>query len=827
MKKNGLYESDLKSYHTDTIQSKTILVVNTGSLKKKFTLQRLKKLGVKTVVLNKEKNWAQPYADHWILADTYDHKEAIEAVELFIKNNPSVHLDGALTFWEDNVLLTSKIIDKFNWIGIPYHLAKKARNKFLFREFCKNNGITSPQHMLIRNEKDIKYVLKNYEFPLVVKPVYGSSSAYVIKVEDEEEFVDTYSYIKKNLSTNIESALSDGSEIFVEEYIDGDEVDIDIILQHGKIKFCSLSDNDQTNEPFFVETGQSIPSSLPSKNQAELIEMAEETLEKMGVQNGVIHFEAKSTKAGPVPIEVNLRMGGDEVYSFVKGAWGVDLIENSVKVAAGLFIKIKKTEVPLQYLTGRYFLSDHSGVLVQLDIPDDVKRLRHVEELHFYKRIGDAVLVPPEGYEYLGWVTVKGDNLIDAEDNLEEIVRQVKYEIVKFDSDSSMGKTSRKNRFSSAVLNKNLVVRAAKIESIQRFSKSNKSKLHIGIVCNLADDEIQYKNGKRHVRSSGKYIEEVLLNAGYKVTVFDIDNLAKAYQDLRTADVDLIFNACERLNGSLLMKAHIPALLDMLQVPYTGSSSYSLSLCMDKIQVKKLLSYHDIPTPRWDYAYEMDDEINPTLRYPLIVKPSNADNSIGVTNESVVTNKRELQRQLERVITKMRRPALVEEYIEGDEYDVSILGNEDENDLQVRPLARSIFKNLPAGQWNIYTYQAKWFDDTIGDKIVVQRPAKNINKQLERVITEIALDTYNILDCRDYGRVEIKVDKDNNPYVLELNPNPTLLNEKDISHKAKLMNIAFEELIEEIISMTIKRYKKRFLPYTYSRRYNSHNRSFA
>ncbi|MDD5031644.1 MAG: ATP-grasp domain-containing protein, partial [Patescibacteria group bacterium] len=264
---------------------KTILLVNTGSIKKKFILKKLKKMELTVVALNKEKNWADGYVDYWVLADTNNHGRAIEALESFLTANPNVKIDGVITFWEDDVLLTAKISDRLNLIGIPFKIAKKARNKYLFREFCKENKIKAPQYTLLKS-KDLDYVSQNFNFPLVIKPAYGSSSAFVVKVENKEELANTYNYIKKNISTTTESALSDGLEILAEEYIDGEEVDINIILQNGKIKFYSIVDNYKTDEPFFVETQWAIPSRLHKNDQQALVEMAEMILEKLGVQNG-------------------------------------------------------------------------------------------------------------------------------------------------------------------------------------------------------------------------------------------------------------------------------------------------------------------------------------------------------------------------------------------------------------------------------------------------------------------------------------------------------------------------------------------------------------
>jgi D-alanine-D-alanine ligase len=790
------------------LRGKTLLVVNTGPIKKKFIFQKLKKLGLSIIVLNKEKNWAVNYVDEWILADTYNHNESIQSIEQFLINNRKIKIDGAITFWEDDVLLTSKITDKFNLIGVPYVISKKVRNKYVFRDFCSKNDLPTPQYKLVRNNSDIKEVVSTFNFPLVIKPAYGSESLFVTKVTDEEELFASFNYIKKNISTTVESSLNDGLEVFVEEYIDGDEVDIDIILQNGKIKFSSIADNFNKNKgSFFFDSGQAIPSSLPARNQDELISMAEEVMEKLGINNGCIHFEAKYTTKGPVPIEVNLRMGGDYVYSYIKGAWGIDLIENAVDVAIGNYIKIIKPENPFKYIIGWDLYPEDSGILVKLDVNEKIKAKTYLEELHLDKKIGEPVLVQPDGFEYLGWLTVSGENPIDAQDNLNDALKYIEFKVVKFDPASSIGKTSRKNRHGFASLSKTSIIRAARIENILRISPKNLRKLHIGIACNIYES-----NGTNEVEADlmtiGKNIEKTLVARGYKVSFFDFNNLNKAFNDLSKSDVDLVFNVCERINGSSLLEPHAASILDTLQIPYTGSNPFTLALCIDKIRVKKLLSYHDIPTPSWDYAYTMDDEIDEDLKYPLIIKPGNTDNSIGITNDSVVMDKKELKTQMEKIIKGLGRPALIEEFIEGDEYDVSIMGS-DETDLRVLPLSRSIFSNMPEGFWHIYPFDAKWKEDNAYSKIMTQRPPKGISKRLESLISEIALDTYNILDCHDYGRVEIRVDKNDNPYVLELNPNPSIDIADCVSYCAEIAGMDYGDFIEEIIKMAVKRYKNK------------------
>jgi len=794
------------SPHSNNLAGKTILVVNSW---KKSYIKKLKSLGLTTVILDKEMNGSQPYIDHFIKVDNRNHNEALNAVDYFIKEHPDLKIDGVITFWEDDVLLTSKLADKFHWVGVPYKIANRTRNKLLFREFCQNNNLPTVKHKELKNARDLEEVSRDFVFPLVIKPSYGAASAFVMKVNDAQELKDSYEYIKKQISPKIESALNDGLGIFVEEYIDGDEVDLDILVQNGKIKFCAVSDNSKTKEPFFVETERFTPSNLPLTNKEALITMADEVLEKLGIRDACVHFEAKSTPNGPMPLEVNLRLGGDEIYPSVKTAWKVDLIEAAAKIALGVYLpKFEPLREPVKYLAAKTFSADYSGILVNLDIAEDLKKKECVEEFYFEKKVGDSVLVPPDGYEYLGWILVSGDNPLDCRDNLQEAIKGVNYDIGRFHPASSLGKTLRPNSFSASALNREILKRRSKIEKLRRMEISNLRNLHIGVAYNAyseseTDQETTVENDLTVI---GRDIEKALLERGYKVSFFDFNDLPKVFNELKESDVDLVFNVCERINDSSLLEPHAASIFDTLQIPYTGSNPFTLGLCIDKIRVKKLLSYHGIPTPEWDYVYSLEDDIREDLKYPLIIKPANTDNSIGITNDSVVRNKEELYRQLKKVVEEIGRPALIEEYIEGDEYDVPIIGAE-ENDLRILPLSRSIFDEMPEGKWHIYPFEAKYTDDPAYKTIIVQRPPKNIPKKLEALLSEIALDTYNILDCHDYGRVEIRVDKNNNPYVLELNPNPSLDRDGCFSASAEVIGLDFGDFLEEIMRMAINRYK--------------------
>src|SRR3989344_2834152 len=150
------------------LHQKSLLLVNTGSINKKEILLALKKLELKRlIILNSSMvSWAEQFADHWIIAETNNHEESIKNVLAYHSKNP---IDGIITFWEDDVLLTSKLRDKLNLIGIPYSIANKARNKYNFRSFCSQNNIPAPNYLLISSPQDIQKA-HDLTFPVVIKP---------------------------------------------------------------------------------------------------------------------------------------------------------------------------------------------------------------------------------------------------------------------------------------------------------------------------------------------------------------------------------------------------------------------------------------------------------------------------------------------------------------------------------------------------------------------------------------------------------------------------------------------------------------------------------
>ncbi|MBU2561480.1 MAG: ATP-grasp domain-containing protein [Nanoarchaeota archaeon] len=792
------------------LAGKTILFVNSGSKKKEFTLATAKSLGLNIVLVNKTCTWQKKYVSAFIQADTYVHNEVISKLHEFLKKGK---IDGAVTFWEDDVPLLAKICAEFGLTGPSIETAEKARNKYSMREAFVKGNVPSPKHYLLAPNGNggtaaLKAATDHVGFPAVIKPCWGSDSEFVIKVSNEKEAKDAFDYVMKNAVPKFNPIFKYNNSQFVfEEYMSGPEVNVESLTQNGETRIISVSDKMPMEEPYFLERGDYMPTRYSGEMLGMIKEVVRTAHRAIGVQNSVSHTEVKITPQGPKVVEIAVRMGGDYLCDWVKIVWDVDLVEQALRIAVGLPLNYVQAAQPNCYLTGKYFIPEHSGVLTNIRIPQGMTELPYVKTLKINKHVGDPILVPPLGFENIGWLVTSGQSHVESERDLDSVFDDIKMTVLRFSPTSSIGQTMRKNPLWPAGYKRSDIIRGAKIEKIRLISEEQLPKLHVGLLCNLFENVNGDAPVEKDLMNIGKHIQVALESKGHKVSFFDMNEDPLPISKIMESKVDIVFNVCERINDSSLLEPHSSALLDMLGIPYTGSNPQTLALCIDKIRMKKLLHFHDIPTPKWDYVYDINDELDEDLRFPLIVKPANADNSIGITNDSVVTDTEGLYRQLNKIVVDEGRPALVEEYIEGDEYDVSILGNED--DIIVLPLSRSMFDEMPPGFWHIYPFDAKWGEkgqETAYDKIKVERPAK-ISKRLASLITEIALDTYNILDAHDYGRVEIRVDSEGNPYIIELNPNPSIDHGDCVPRCAELIGIDYAAFIEKILWFAIKRYK--------------------
>lgn len=417
------------------MNNKNILLVKSGYPSKEFVLKKLKKLDYNVIILDSEISCPNKYANNWIISDLSDFRSTTKIVRKFLKEK-NIKLDGVITFWDEAVLLTSFIANSLKLPGKNSMASTdEIKNKYFFRQICEHLGLPAPKSTLIRTQANIDKISKEFQFPVVIKPIYGAASAFVVKVETKEELKQYFRIIKSNMKNFWLASEWKNLELYVEEYIDGKEVDIDILIQDGKIKFYSITDNFPTQEPFFIETGWQLPSTLPSNQKDELIEMAQKVLKTFHVKNGCIHFEAKYSSHGPVPIEINLRMGGDEVYSFIKKVWNVDLIENALKIATGENIE-KIEKIPAKtFLTSYDFIPFQEGIVKKVKIDNSIYDDPNLHLLSVSSQVGDLIKLPPFGYDYHGWVSAKGKTPEESINNLMTIVKKISFKLSPVNKD--------------------------------------------------------------------------------------------------------------------------------------------------------------------------------------------------------------------------------------------------------------------------------------------------------------------------------------------------------------------------------------------------------
>jgi D-alanine-D-alanine ligase len=329
-----------------------------------------------------------------------------------------------------------------------------------------------------------------------------------------------------------------------------------------------------------------------------------------------------------------------------------------------------------------------------------------------------------------------------------------------------------------------------------------KMKLRVGITYNLKKDFSQREN--QPIDFLEEFDSEETIDAIRKVLEGEGHEVIKLGGDtglidrLREASVDIVFNIAEGLQGRN-REAHIPALLEFLNIPYTGSDPLTLSLTLDKAMAKRMVISENIPTPRFLKVERMEDLDGLDLRYPLFIKLCYEGSSKGVRLDSKILDPSSLEEKARGLLNTYGSPLLVEEFVKGPEFTVGILGNEDPFVLGVMQIE---IKGRPPEE-SIYSLEIKreW-----EEKVRYHCPP-SIDPSLLKKIEEVALRSYRALGCRDVSRVDIRVGEDNLPYFLEVNPLPGLSPiYGDLVIMARSMGWDYAQLVDTIFHQALKRY---------------------
>ena len=278
---------------------------------------------------------------------------------------------------------------------------------------------------------------------------------------------------------------------------------------------------------------------------------------------------------------------------------------------------------------------------------------------------------------------------------------------------------------------------------------------------------------------------------------------------LRKAKPELVFNLAESFAGKSALESNVAALLNLLGLRYTGSSPAGLLIAGDKILTKKILSFHGIRTPEFATVYRGALDWAGDIAFPVIVKPPQEDASLGITSISVVRDIRELLERISDLQQQFQQPALVEQFIDGREFYVSVLGNAHAEAL---PVIEMDFSMFPPDRPRIASWDAKWGVEgaATGAEFAGTRSvlATDIDEVLLKRMQQVALEAFHALRLRDYARIDLRVTEDGAIYVIEVNPNCYLERGAEFARAAAADGLSYEALISRIVDLALGRYSR-------------------
>jgi D-alanine-D-alanine ligase len=298
-------------------------------------------------------------------------------------------------------------------------------------------------------------------------------------------------------------------------------------------------------------------------------------------------------------------------------------------------------------------------------------------------------------------------------------------------------------------------------------------------------------------------VAEALSERGHKTSLIGInDDLHELLDKLDDKQPDLVFNLCERFADNDSYEMHITAFLEMLGQPFTGTGPAGMALRQDKAVTKKLLKFHEVHYPNFATFDKDNIEFAGKMRFPMFVKPLYGDTSLGINDSSLVTEYAKLVKRISFIQTQLKIPALVEEYIEGREFYIGILGNDPQ---QVLPVMELDFSKLPGGYPWIYGHEAKTDRASRQYGAVNAVVATELDPEIRARITMAGREAAYALKTQDYARVDIRLSPDGIPIIVEVNANPYLERTSAFALAALQAGMGYSTLINRIVEIARKR----------------------
>jgi D-alanine-D-alanine ligase len=302
------------------------------------------------------------------------------------------------------------------------------------------------------------------------------------------------------------------------------------------------------------------------------------------------------------------------------------------------------------------------------------------------------------------------------------------------------------------------------------------------------------------VVANARTVQRALRNAGHETMLIPVQ-LGDVRWLQKIQRFDVVFNLCEGVNGMARYEDFAVAALDLARVPFTGASSWTVTIAHRKHVANTLLAAAGVPVP--PFALVRNGQIPTGLKYPVIVKPSAEDASVGIDSGAVCATKKALKERIAKA-ERQYEEVMVQEYIHGREINVGFVGSE------MLPFSEIEFRNMPDGHWPIVTYAAKWDYGSPEDLATVPLCPAPLEPELQKKVGAVARAAWELIgQSNGYGRIDMRIAPNGQPYVLEVNPNPDISDDAGLSRMAKARGWEYDDLILKVVEEALARSERR------------------
>jgi biotin carboxylase len=412
-----------------TVAGRTIALVRAGYEGKRLQYARMAELGVRIVLLDEPGHWSESLVqeglvERWLPVAVTGDPDTDAAAVLDALAGAGVQPDGVVTIWEESTDVAARVALALGLPGNPPEAVDAARSKVRTRELCAELGLPSPRAWRVRSLDELYAAAGHVGFPAVVKPEFGRSQFGTVRVDDLDSLPTIYTLVRAVTRPETHAIFRVGNDLLLEEYMDGVEFDVDLLMHDGRCVFSSVSQNWPTAEPSFQETGLHCPADHDKRAVRRLVDLVIRTVQAFGLHSGVLHVEGKCTSRGPRIVEINARLGGGRVWQYVRDVWGVNLVDALVYACLGLPPAIRASRRPQCAVVDTIVHAPASGRLAAIPFGTAEMRDGARVDVDLEAEVGDAVDGPEAIFaSVLAEVSVVAKDLRTARKLAAEVLR--------------------------------------------------------------------------------------------------------------------------------------------------------------------------------------------------------------------------------------------------------------------------------------------------------------------------------------------------------------------------------------------------------------------